>query len=74
MSHQLKPQSQTDRYQAQHRLAEAVQRACLEAAQAGYEQAGWDGLCREGAWECALEAIRHLDVTAIVEKFGSTEK
>jgi hypothetical protein len=67
-------EEQPDDLSAQHRLAEAVQRACLEAARAGYEQAGWDGLCREGAWECALEAIRNLDVTLIVEKFGPIER
>lgn len=29
-----------------------------------------DGLCHEGAWENALEAIRALDLTAIVAGAG----
>lgn len=41
-------------------LAERVRRACLEAAQDAYEDAGLQGLCAEGRWECALEAIRRL--------------
>lgn len=47
--------------------AEAVRAACVAAAIAAYEQAGSDGLCHEGAWENALEAIRSLPVAAIVQ-------
>ncbi|MEW5957976.1 MAG: acetyltransferase [Chloroflexota bacterium] len=74
MTYQVKQQQQLDDHQAERRLAEAVRRACLEAAQAGYEQAGWDGLCREGAWECALEAIRSLDLEEIIQRFPLEEK
>lgn len=48
------------------RLAEAVRRACLNAARQGYENAGISGLCEEGRWECALDAIRALDVDAVI--------
>ena len=74
MAHQVKQQPQIDDLQAERRLAKTVRQACLEAAQAGYEQAGWDGLCQEGAWECALEAMRGLDVEAIIQKFLLEEK
>ncbi|MGH0032577.1 MAG: hypothetical protein ACQGVC_22525 [Myxococcota bacterium] len=47
------------------RLAEAVRRACLEAAAAAYEDASLSGLCREGAWDVAVDAIRSLDVAAL---------
>lgn len=50
-------------------LAEAVRRACLEAAHNGFEQASMDGLCAEGAIDVALDAIRSLDVSAIVDRF-----
>jgi hypothetical protein len=49
------------------RIAEAVRRACLEAAQDAYEQAGISGLCAEGRWEVALDAIRQLDVVQLVD-------
>ncbi len=43
---------------------EAVRRRCLEAAIQAYEDAGLRGLCAEGRWECALSAIRQLDLAA----------
>lgn len=47
-------------------LAEAVRNACLEAAREAYEDAGIRGLCHEGRWEIALDAIQHLDIDAII--------
>jgi hypothetical protein len=49
-------------------LAEAVRQACLQVALASYQDALMNGLCHEGAWECALGAMRTLDVGAIIEK------
>jgi hypothetical protein len=43
-------------------LAAAVRDACIQAALDGYEQAQIAGLCHEGAWECAVDAIRRLDL------------
>ncbi|MDA8364979.1 MAG: acetyltransferase [Gammaproteobacteria bacterium] len=50
-----------------HRLAEAVKAACIQAAISGYEEAGISGLCEEGALEYALDAIRMLDVQAVID-------
>jgi hypothetical protein len=50
----------------QRQLAEAVRAACIQAALAGYEEASMDGLCHEGAWELAIDAIRALDIEAII--------
>lgn len=47
------------------RVAEALKRACIEAALAAYEDAKVRGLCHEGAWECAIEALRSLDAKAL---------
>lgn len=47
-------------------LAEAVRAACLEAAREAYEEAGMSGLCAEGRWELAQEAIQRLDLEALV--------
>jgi hypothetical protein len=43
-------------------LAEAVRAACIEAALAAYEAARVDGLCDEGAFEVAIDAVRRLDL------------
>lgn len=43
-------------------LAEAVRRACIEAALAAYEDAGMSGLCAEGRWEAAVSAMQSLDL------------
>ena len=51
---------------AQRRLAEAVRDACDKAAREAYESAGISGLCEEGRWECALDAIRALDLEAVI--------
>ena len=48
-------------------IAEAVRQACIEAAQSAYEQAGISGLCAEGRWELAVDAMRSLDVKAVLE-------
>jgi len=48
-------------------LAEAVRSACVQAALDGYEQAQIAGLCQEGAWEVAVDAIRMLDLKTILQ-------
>lgn len=48
------------------RLAETVREACLTAARQAYENAGISGLCEEGRWECAVNAIRSLDIKAVI--------
>ena len=52
--------------ESQRRLAEAVRDACRKAAQEAYENAGISGLCEEGRWECAISAIRALDLEAVI--------
>ncbi len=51
------------------RLAEAVRDACLKAALDGYERAGLSGLCHEGRWEMAVDALRALDLDDILQAF-----
>lgn len=50
-------------------LSETVRKACVDAAQNAYEDAGFSGLCADGRWECAIEAIRHLNVSALIQQF-----
>lgn len=47
-------------------LAGAVREACIAAALAGYEEAGVSGLCHEGRWECAISAMRMVDLDAVL--------
>jgi len=37
----------------------------LKIALTAYENARMDGLCHEGAWECALDALRSLNVAVL---------
>lgn len=44
----------------------AVREACVNAALTAYEEAGIHGLCAEGRWECAVAAMRAIDLDAIL--------
>ena len=48
------------------RIAEAVREACLQAALDAYEEAGFSGLCADGRWECAVDALRRLDLGLVL--------
>ncbi len=48
-------------------LVEQIRAACIQAALEGYETAAADGLCAEGAWECAVDAMRHTDLRALIQ-------
>ncbi len=48
-------------------VIERVRAACLDAAMLAYEDAGIRGLCAEGRWEAALAAIRHADLSGVLE-------
>lgn len=56
------------------KIAEAVRRACIEAALEAYEDAQVRGLCREGAWEVAIGAVRTLNVAAVIASVVSDEE
>lgn len=59
-------------------IAEHVRQACIQAAQEAYEQAGISGLCGEGRWEMAMDAIRRLDLNKLIddpqEETGPSQK
>ena len=46
--------------------AEAVRRALLDAALGAYEDAGLSGLCAEGRWEAAVDAMRGVDLSRLL--------
>ncbi|MFD1009331.1 MULTISPECIES: hypothetical protein [Oceanisphaera] len=47
-------------------LAEQVRLACLAVALAAYEEGGMLGLCQQGRFELALDAIKTLDLEPII--------
>jgi hypothetical protein len=50
-------------------LAEHVRSACMHTALDAYEQAGVSGLCGEGRWELAVQAIRNLDLVHLLAMY-----
>jgi hypothetical protein len=58
----------------QHRIAKAVQALCIETAIRAYEDAGLSGLCQEGRWECAVDAMRGLDVTTLLAAYNEAAR
>ena len=48
-------------------LAEQVRAACLAAAKAAYEEGGLLGLCQQGRFELAMDAINALNLEAITQ-------
>ena len=51
----------------QLQLAQAVREACIAAALRAYEDAGMSGLCHEGRWEYAVDAMRAMQLRPVVE-------
>lgn len=50
------------------KIAELIRAACLEAALEAYQDAGISGLCAEGRWEYAMQAISTLDLKEILRQ------
>ena len=46
-------------------LATAVREACFAAALTAYQDARTDGLCHDGAWECAVDAMRAVRIETL---------
>ena len=49
-------------------IADRIRHALIDAALRAYEDAGVRGLCEEGRWEVAVDAMRSLDLTALVHR------
>ncbi len=52
-------------------VAYLVREACVRAALEAYEHAGLGGLCAEGRWELAVDAMRSLDLDGVVQGHGT---
>lgn len=55
----------TDMTQRMDQQAEQIRRAMIRAFERAYEDAGLRGLCPEGRYEAAIEAVRQLDLNAL---------
>lgn len=55
-------------------LATAVGDACFAAAVTAYENARIDGLCHDGAWECALQAVQTVNLESVTTQIISKHK
>jgi len=61
-----RPHTPVNAPEKDRRLAETVRTACLDTVMYGYEEARMSGLCREGAWEAAVGALRMLDMDRLL--------
>jgi hypothetical protein len=52
--------------EAGHAVAEAVREALLEAARQAYEEGGLSGMCAEGRWELALDAMGATELSPVI--------
>lgn len=52
--------------QTRSELAESVRQCCIEAALEAYQNAGISGLCAEGRWELAVQAMRCVDLRPVI--------
>ena len=49
-------------------VAEKIRAEVVETAINAYEDAAANGLCAQGAWECAVDAMRHVKFTDLVKE------
>ncbi|MDR3626670.1 MAG: hypothetical protein P4L45_07545 [Ignavibacteriaceae bacterium] len=55
------------------RIAGKVKNECINAALEAYAAASGDGLCCEGAWECAINAIKNINIPDIINSSNSSQ-
>ncbi len=50
-------------------LAKRIREVCLDAVVQAYEDAGIQGLCAEGRWEAAVDALRTVNLAPLLRQF-----
>jgi hypothetical protein len=48
-------------------IAEVVRQVCIAAALQAYEDAGLSGLCHEGRWEYAMDAMQGVPLRPLIQ-------
>ena len=57
-----------DEENALRSLAAKIRAEYLDSALNAYEDAAANGLCAQGAWECAVDAMRHVELTDLLRE------
>jgi hypothetical protein len=56
------------------KLGEDLRNLFIKTAVEKYEDASISGLCAEGAWEAAIDAVRNLDLKKILIEMNKENK
>jgi hypothetical protein len=49
-------------------LAKRIRETCIEAVLQAYEDAGIQGICAEGRWEAAMDALRTVELAPVLRE------
>ena len=49
------------------KAAELIRKECIKAAVEAHETASQNGICHEGAWECAVDAMKSLNLDELLK-------
>jgi hypothetical protein len=49
-------------------IAKHIRETCIKAVLQAYEDAGVQGLCQEGRWEAAVDALRSVELTPLLRE------
>ncbi len=63
----------TNQAELEH-VAEAVRHACLVAALEAYEEGGLAGMCLEGRWDLAVDALKALDAAQVAARVAAANR
>jgi hypothetical protein len=66
----MKPDTSQEIGQELRAIAEKIRAAYVETALTSYEDASANGLCAQGAWECAVDAMRHVEITELLKELS----
>ena len=55
-------------------IAKRIKDECIRTAVESYETASRDGLCCEGAWECAVDSMRNISPSVIISRENALKK
>lgn len=61
-----------DQNQQREAIAAKIRTEFLETAINAYEDAAADGLCAQGAWECAVDAMRRVELIDLLAEWTQT--
>ena len=58
---------ESDNIKEYRQAAELVRKECIKSAIEAYETASQNGVCHEGAWECAIDAMKSLELDDLLK-------